>query len=239
MIRFGKTEEAYDGFVGLLQRLIEENEFKRILDVGGGAQPMLPLEYVEEKNLTYTVLDVSGEELAQAPREYRKIVADIAGPKGQIEEVYDFVFSRFVAEHVRDAERLHENVWDALRPGGMAVHLFPTVYALPFLVNMLLPERLAIWLLPKARREKGKFAAYYKWCTGPNRRAIERFRNLGYEVVEYAGFFGHGYYDRVPMLRQWHGWLRGALLRRPVSMLTSFAWVILRKPAAEPAMSPR
>ena len=230
IVRFDRTEAAYDGFVHVLREMIEREGCGKVLDVGGGAQPMLSVEYVQQKGLEYTVLDISEEELARAPGEYRKVVGDIAGSGVEVGVMYDLVFSRFMAEHVRDARQLHQNVFDALRPGGIAFHFFPTLFALPFLVNWLLPEAVAVFFLPKARRQRGKFAAYYQWCVGPSAAAIARFSGLGYEVVEYAGFFGHGYYDGIPVLRTLHGEVRKLLLRRPVTALTSFAWVILKKP---------
>ena len=233
-IRFGRTEDAYDGFGDFLKNVIAEHEFTRILDVGGGAQPMFSVPYIQERKIDYTVLDISAEELALAPKEHKKLVMDISESGAVFDEQYDFVFSRFMAEHVKDASRLHCNIFNGLLPGGMAVHFFPTVFAIPFVVNWLLPEWLAILLLPKARRERGKFAAYYKWCVGPSRRAIERYERLGYEVIEYSGFFGHGYYDSIPLLRGLHSKVRGILLRRPIAAFTSFAWVVLRKPILAP-----
>jgi SAM-dependent methyltransferase len=230
IIRFGKTEEAYDGFAELLMKVIDANAFKRVLDVGGGSQPMLPWHYVYNNCIDYTVLDIAEAEMENAPVQYNRIVGDAAAVGVSLGQAYDFVFSRFVAEHVQNAKLLHENVFSALRPGGMAIHLFPTLFAIPFLVNKLLPEWIALLFLPEVRRKKGKFAAYYKWCFGPSARGVSRFRELGYEVVEYSGFFGHGYYDSIPILRELHSLIRNGLLWYPIAAVTSFAWVILKKP---------
>jgi SAM-dependent methyltransferase len=230
-VRFGKTEDAYEGFAPLLMEIIRTTSCKSILDVGGGAQPQLTPADLALWKIDYTVMDISESELALAPDHYRKIVMDISGTLSEKMPRFDLVFSRFVAEHVRDARKLHENVFSLLRPGGLAVHFFPTLWALPFVANWALPERLSVKLLSKERQARGKFAAYYHWCVGPTERAIERLENVGFEVVEYAGFFGHGYYDRFPSLRKVHGAVRSWLLRHPIAQCTSFAWVILRKPA--------
>jgi SAM-dependent methyltransferase len=181
-------------------------------------------------NLEYTLLDISESELAYASNTYRKVVMDIAGEAVPPAERYDLIFSRFVAEHVKSAQRLHSNVFSMLKPGGIAIHFFPTLFAFPFLINRLLPEWLTVRLLSKERQARGKFAAYYKWCTGPSKSAVRRYEELGYQVLEYAGFFGHGYYDSIPMLRGLHARIRRALLRRPMASFTSFAWVVLQKP---------
>lgn len=229
--RFGRTEDAYNGFRLLLKELIADRNCKSILDVGGGAQPQLSMaDLGTSGDIHYTVMDISEEELALAPESYKKIVMDISGKMVEPTGQYDLVFSRFVAEHVKDARQLHSNVLALLRPGGFAVHFFPTLYALPFAVNLILPEWLSVRFLSRDRQKRGKFPAHYRWCCGPTRKAIERYERMGYEVVEYAGFFGHGYYDGIPWLRRAHAVIRNWLLRHPVVYLTSFAWIILRKP---------
>ena len=229
-IKYGRTEIAYDGYPEFLKEIVRANEFVSILDIGGGAHPMFSMEYIATEKLAYTVLDISQEELARTPDAYTKLQMDIASSEVSFARGYDFVFSRFMVEHVYDAEQMHLNVLNALRPGGMAVHFFPTLYALPFLVNWLLPNWAAALCLSKERRERGKFPAYYKWCVGPSNRSVRRLEKVGFEVIEYSGFFGHGYYDGVSFLRNVHGWFRKKLLLHPYPLFTSFAWVVLRKP---------
>ncbi len=229
-IRYGKTESAYDGYPDFLRGIVKANQFVSILDIGGGAHPLFSIEYVATEKLVYTLLDISDDELARAPAAYTKLQMDISARDVSFTEDYDFVFSRFMVEHVCDAAQLHLNVLKALRPGGMAVHFFPTLYAFPFFVNWLLPNWAAALCLSKERRERGKFPAYYKWCVGPSNRSISRLERIGYEVIEYSGFFGHGYYDGVSFLRNLHGWFRKKLLLHPYPIFTSFAWVVLRKP---------
>lgn len=228
-VRFGKTEDIYLAFPNVLKKLIECEHFGKILDVGGGSNPLLTVEYVLENHLDYTVLDVSADELAKAPKRYKTIVEDIGIRGLRLPMSYDFVFSRFVAEHVKNARQFHENIYAALRPGGMAIHFFPTIYALPFLLNMLLPERLGVFFLPGYRRRHGKFPAYYKWCSGPTEKAIRRLEFIGYDVIEYCGYFGHGYYDGIPLVRNLQGFVKEFLVKHPVPCLTSFASVIVRR----------
>lgn len=229
-VRFGRTEDAYTGFSKLLRETIANYSCRRILDVGGGAQPQLDERDIDRCGLEYTLMDISEAELRMAPSTYRKVVMDIAGELAVKSEQYDLVFSRFVAEHVTDAKRLHTNVFALLKEGGIAIHFFPTLFAFPFIINKLLPEWLSIHFLSRDRQERGKFPAYYRWCVGPTGWAVRRLEALGYEVLEYAGFFGHGYYDAMPVLRWVHGRARCLLLKYPLPCCTSFAWVILRKP---------
>src|SRR5690606_13722881 len=101
--------------------------------------------------------------------------------------------------HVKDGKSYYKKLYDLLEPGGVTAHCFSTLYAFPFLVNRILPENLTDKLLnffnPREDRyQHEKFPAYYSWSRGPSAKIIKKFEGLGFEVIEYAGFFGHGYY---------------------------------------------
>ena len=218
--------------------LIARSGAKDICDVGGGANPELSPAEVAEKDLRYTVLDISATELAKADPTYTTVVADIAGKEVPRSEAFDLVFSRMLAEHVTDGEAFHRNVFRMLRPNGIAFHFFPTLYALPFVINKLVPEDLGMRLLSVFDRKRDleghqvKFPAHYSWCKGPTSQQIHRLESLGFEVLDYVGFFGHnGYYRRVPPLLYTHQRISAFLLNRGVSSQTSYAYLVLRKPA--------
>jgi SAM-dependent methyltransferase len=185
------------------------------------------------------VLDISAEELAKAPAEYKKVQANIASPGFDIAgNNYDLVISRMVAEHVRDGRYFHKNVKRLLVKGGLAFHCFPTLYAPPFVINRLLPEWLSEAMLllndPHRTREgkHAKFPAYYSWCRGPTSRQIRNLEEVGYGVEEYVGFYGHhGYYSKVKPLVRVHDWLSSTLIKCPLPLLTSYAYVLLSKEA--------
>ena len=64
-LRFGKD----------LKSLAMRSDVKKICDIGGGANPLLSLDFINEHGLDYTVIDIDEEELAKAPDEYQpKIV---------------------------------------------------------------------------------------------------------------------------------------------------------------------
>jgi SAM-dependent methyltransferase len=197
-----------------------------VCEIGAGARPLLP------PRPNYTLIDVSAVELAKAGDEYSKFVADIAAPGFEPPGSFDFVFSLSTAEHIREPAVFHSNVRRLLRTGGTAMHFFPTLYALPFVANRLLPHGLAERLLLKidpARQPEGehaKFQAYYAWCRGPSARQTERLERCGFRVREYHGYYGHGYYRRLPIhsgiesLWRW-------MARHPTALLTSYALVVL------------
>lgn len=233
-ISYGRSEDAWHGYDQFLVDLIDKYDAKSICDIGGGANPVLNQGYILKKGVNYSILDISETEVEKAPRDYKKIVADIASPEFVLQNEFDFVFSKMLAEHIKDAEQFHKNALKLLTDGGLAVHFFPTLYALPFLVNYLAPEKFSETLLrlfaPRDEYQHAKFPAYYDWCRGPTGSQMQKFNRIGYEVIEYRGFFGHGaYYNKIRPLKKLHEFKTKYLLKNPHPYFTSFAYVVLRK----------
>ncbi|MBX3048631.1 MAG: class I SAM-dependent methyltransferase [Anaerolineales bacterium] len=233
-IRYGVFENEWEEYPGYIQDLVCASEAKKICDIGGGANPLLDIEFVVSRELEYTVLDISKEELDKADRRYNKLCKDIQEEPFLSKEKYDLVISRMVAEHVRSGHTFHKNVFSILNSGGLAVHFFPTLWALPFLVNKLLPDDFSSVLLnlfaPRNRIQNAKFPAYYDLCFGPTSKMLKEFSALDYEVVEFCGYFGNNYWRRVPILNSAHQAFSRFLFRFPNPHLTSYSRVTLRKP---------
>ena len=233
------SELAWRDIKSTIQRKLLETGSKRILEVGAGANPLFDEHFLREHQLDYTALDISASELAKAPDCYHKVVGDICSNNLNIDGRFDFVFSRMLAEHVQDGQAFHQNILNLLTPGGRAFHFFPTLWALPFVVNRLLPEKPSQVILNFLQRDRhmdgnhAKFPALYSWCQGPTTYQLNRIRGLGYEIEQYVGFFGHrGYYLKITPLLKLHDSLTRWLLRHPVSHATSYAYATLRKPQA-------
>ncbi len=225
--------DPWELYLKTLNICIEKYSSKSLCEIGGGAFPAISLEQLSQQKLDYTILDISKVELDRAPKEYKKLEADICQPDLNIKEQYDFIFSKMLAEHVKDPRLFHSNVYKLLKPGGIAFHFFPTLYSLPFLINWLVPEFVANFLFKifvcNDPIEHKRFSVHYKWCKGPTKKQINNFQSLNYEVMEYQGFFGHKYYERIPVLRGIHKLIVKLLGIFPNPYLTSFAFVILRK----------
>jgi uncharacterized UPF0146 family protein len=235
-ISFDLEKRAWRRYDSFAKELALRPGVKRVLDIGGGANPALPLDFVEKNGLEYVVLDISSEELAKAPEGYSKVQADVTSPDLDIAGDYDLVFSKLVAEHVPSGRDFHSKVLDLLSEGGTAFHFFPTLYAPPFVLNRLLPERLSefvVSILQSNRQREGKnakFPSYYSWCRGPLTSQIDKFESLGYRVDEYIGFFGHAdYYRKLKFFRGVHDRISAALVKYPLPWLTSLAYVVLSK----------
>jgi hypothetical protein len=137
---------------------------------------------------------------------------------------------------VRSPRTFHQNIWNMLRPGGVALHLFPPLSTLPFAFNRLMPAVLTERLLLRTQSFRhpggrhGKFKAHYRWCRGPTRRQLARLEDVGFTVVAYTGYFGHGYYLNVGRLHRLEQAKARGLMRRRAMNLTSYALVLLQRP---------
>lgn len=235
-VAFGAEPAASRHFWATLHRLMNDGA-RRFCELGGGARPAVQLARIRELGLDYTVTDVSEQELSRTPEGYRVFAGSaLDGPRTR-ELVarhgpFDVVLSRWTAEHLQDGRAFHANVYDMLRPGGTAVHAFPTLYALPFVFNRVMDNRSTerIVSLVKPRRT-GKFPAYYSWCRGPTRRQLARLESLGFEIERYVGFFGHSYYRRIPPLHAIHQRFAAWEIEHPQPLITTSALAVLRRPS--------
>jgi SAM-dependent methyltransferase len=227
--------DAWFEFDGLLDFLCSQPDITRVCEVGAGANPVIPIEVIDARGLDHTIVDISQEELDKAPAHYTKIRADVAARDLSVGPPFDLVASAFVAEHVRSPRTFHTNVWNMLRPGGVALHLFPTLYALPFVLNRAVPESIADRLLLRLQSFRGpesndrKFKAYYRWCRGPTQRQLVRLQSIGFEVLTYIGYFGHGYYLNLGPLHRIEQVKARVLTAHHVPHLTSYALTLLRR----------
>jgi SAM-dependent methyltransferase len=224
---------AIEQFGDYLRDIVAAYPAADILELGGGRHPSFTLADMPSSVNSYTVNDVSQSELALTSDEYRKACFDVTGDTSEFEGRYDVVFSRFLAEHVADGRAMHKNVYSVLKPGGVAFHLIPTLYSSPFVANILLPEDLARELLIKLRPHRKsispKFRAYYSFCYGGGAKMIKLFEEIGYSKLEIRKFYGHGYYDKIPILREIEQFASTIASRHENIPYSSFAYVTAYK----------
>lgn len=226
--------EGWSGAPGFLSDLIARHRPATVLEAGSGANPTLG-EEAAELGIRYITTDVEHAELGKAAAGCEPRVLDLEGEAmpADLLGTCDLVFSRMVNEHVRAGERYHRNIRALLRPGGVAAHCFATLYALPFTLNAVLPDRISGLLLsrlaPRDEHQNGKFRAHYSWCRGPSPQMVRRFEGIGYDVLRYDGYFGHGYYRRIGPLHRAVQVAGRKLARHPVPQICSYATVVLRR----------
>jgi SAM-dependent methyltransferase len=235
-VSYHEVTELWRRYPDSVVELARRHGVSDVAELGGGANPQVAdadkWGFVNHR----VVIDISANELAKAGGDVETRVADLCQPITTDHSSYDLVFSTLLCEHLADPRTFHQNCFNLLRPGGLSIHFFPTLFAFPFVVNKLIPERAAHALLSKIHRERiehgkhDKFPAHYRWTTGPTQRAVKRFESVGFEVMEFHASFGHHYYSILPPLNAIESAKSRFLMRHPAPALTSYATVVLRKP---------
>jgi len=232
-IEYRLTKNTWDEYPTLIKEWVVRTNAVEVCDIGGGANPILDIDFIYSRSLEYTVLDLSQSELDKIPDTYKKEIKDVEAEDFSLEDCFDLAFSKMLAEHIKNGEIFHRNIHQMLKPGGIAIHYFPTLYALPFVVNKLIPEKTSSALLglfaPRDKFQQAKFPAYYNWCFGPTPSMLNMLTAIGFEILEFNALIGHVYYNRIPLIRELHQKYSKFLVRHPNPRLTSFAQVVLKK----------
>ena len=215
-------------------KLIGSKDRPDIIEIGAGRSPLFTETELPENVSGYTINDLSQRELDLAPGEWKTACFDVCGDVERFRSRYDVVFTRMLAEHVPDGHRFHSNVLSLLKPGGTAFHFMPTLYSPPFVINKLLPERLSGWIVRaffEDRTEEGipKFPARYSMCYGKSARLTARYESIGYADIDIRTFYGHGYFRKIPVLRELDRALTNFAYNRGLTWLGSYAYVKLVK----------
>ncbi len=166
----------------------------RILEVGGGKIPAIPLDTKQRLGLHVVGQDISETELSMAPRGAydATLVGDIATVP--LPGRFDLIFSRAVLEHVADPSAAIANLARALAPGGIMAHVLPCRNAPFAVVNRWMGNRLARRVLfavfPEKRFDSG-FLAYYRDCTPSG--LSKACRGSGLEVLQVNPYYNSDY----------------------------------------------
>lgn len=240
--RFGPdNRNGWDAYPHLIREIATSLHLRRLVEIGGGRDPLFTADEVDALGLDYTVNDIAEDELACLPSGYRTACFDVASRPEQVVRwhgQFDFAFSRMVFEHVSDGRQAWQNLSAMLAPGGIAVAYMPVLFSPPFVANRLIPDRLAATIvraLYPARRgeEDPVFPARYSWCVAISSLMTRRLRGVGFDEVHVVPFWNHDYYARVPLLREADRVAQKAFAAMNWSALASYAYIVARKaPAA-------
>ncbi|MGR3762377.1 class I SAM-dependent methyltransferase (plasmid) [Roseobacteraceae bacterium NS-SX3] len=207
---------------------------RRVMEIGGTTSRSTGDRALPAHVESYTICDISAEELAHAPEGFETLQLDACGdldiPGGQ----FDLIVSKFCGEHMPDGRKFHANMHHLLAEGGVAVHLVPTLFVSPFLINWLFPERLTrnmVRLLQPHRFKgrEGKFPAYYSLCRGSPRALARALDGIGFSRIEVHPYYGHHYYNKLPGLRGLEAALSRLCARRQWSFYSSYAIIVTHK----------
>lgn len=229
---------AWENYKATVVALGREYGLRRHLEVGGGRDTLFTPEEAEAAGFAVTVNDLSPHELSLAPERFEKLCCDIASPKAMAAVRpgrFDFAYSRMVMEHVRDVPQMWRNLHAMLAEGGVALAFYPTLFAPPFALNRVVPERLSSAVLQTlfpdrhAEGDNPKFPAFYDHCYGDEAKVAPMLREIGFREVLVLPFWGYSYFWKVPGLRQVDAAFTRAARARDWRLVTSFAYLIARK----------
>jgi SAM-dependent methyltransferase len=226
---------ALDNYHSTVTALIQEGGYRSILEIGGGRSPSLGQQEIDALGFAYTVNDISARELSLAPSWVSKALFDvqtndIGDLEGHIGR-YDLIFSNMVFEHVASFDRAYRNVFRLLAEGGVGIALHPVLFAAPFIVNHLLPDKLSRKLLRTIdpnRVDTGipKFPAFYDGCL-ISPRIPERLKAVGFRDAWQVPFYGHNYYARIPLVRDLHTAVTRAIKDNDLTWLATYSYTIV------------
>ncbi|HXW20909.1 MAG TPA: methyltransferase domain-containing protein [Roseiarcus sp.] len=207
----------------------------RMLEVGGGRAPMFTPAEAAAAGLAVSVNDIDERELSLGPPEFGKALFDIAAEVSPSwHGGFDLIASHMVMEHVRDARKAWSNMAALLAPSGVAIAFHPTLYAPPFLINALLPDRLTAPLLRlffPARHDgvQPKFPAWYDMCVSDLAKVEPMLKACGFRETLIVPFWGHDYFRSLPGLREIDDAVQGIAEARDWRALSSYAFSLARR----------
>lgn len=218
-------------FKSLITSVIALRRPRSVLEIGAGRRPLFSADEIADLSILYTANDISQGELDRLAPNIPHTCFDIAQPS-QPDGSYDLLFSCMVLEHVTNGRHAHKNSAGLLREGGIAIHTFPTLYDLPFVINHLLPnglsERSHRLVNRRDLETQPKFPAHYDLCTS-SKRNEDKIQAAGFRRVELIPLWGHHYYARFPRLDAINTRIQGAAKRRDLRWTSSYAIAVCFK----------
>jgi SAM-dependent methyltransferase len=234
------SQWAWDHYEDTVIALARRYGLRDLCEIGGGRDPGFRPDSPNLAGLSLTLNDIDQLELDFAPHGLRKACFDIAGDLSEPDArpaSFDLMVSRMVFEHVDGVERAWVNIHTLLKPGGLALAFFPTLYAPVFTLNHLIPEALSrriVHALFPARRDGGgdpKFPALYDHCVSDEAKLRPMLARAGFAEVHVQPFWGHGYFDRMPGLKQVDHLFNRAAAALDWRLVSTYAFVVVRKAA--------
>lgn len=129
VIRYERSDGVTPRWTALVQSLAAEPAVVEILDVGGGANPILPSNVSDAR---CTLADIDPNQLAKAPDDYDKQVVDFSA-EVDLGRSFDLIISHFVCEHIADPAVFHQNILDTLgQAAGRCISFLPCMHHLLF-----------------------------------------------------------------------------------------------------------
>jgi SAM-dependent methyltransferase len=228
---------AWRNYRATVENLVEHGSGRSVIEIGGGRSPLFAETDIRRLGVDYTANDISPRELSLAPDWARKACFDVqAADRSAVEPFagrYDLAMSKMVMEHVESYERAYQTIYQLLRPGGVTLAFHPTLFALPFLINHMIPEKLSdriLGMIFDDRSDQGepKFPACYSGCRVSN-AIVRTLEGIGFSEVIQIPFYGHDYYRHFPGMSTINRSVAAFARSRDLRFMATYAYTIARK----------
>jgi ubiquinone/menaquinone biosynthesis C-methylase UbiE len=179
--------QPYERYPEIVAEHVNAAHGQVVVDVGGGKTCWFADDIDPGRGTRLIALDCSREELKQNPAISTRVVCDAskALPLGDGEA--DIVTTRFLLEHLRNVETFIQETGRVLKPGGCAIHIFPSKFSPFAILNQLLPQSLSRALLRR----------FFPYSVG----------HCGFQC-----FYDHCYYSAFERLLTKHGFTADRIL---------------------------
>ena len=102
------------------------------------------------------------------------------------------------------------------------------------MVNRLLPDDFAAKIVKliyphRTDDEDPVFPARYSWTYASERKMKPMLESIGYREAVILPFYGHGYFDRFPVLRDIHARFTALARKHDWRTVASYAYIAARK----------
>lgn len=163
-----------DGLDMLIELVVADGALegsKVIHDFGGGKHPFVGSYIDKPTDVRMFGFDIDIDQLnASAPGIYDKTIqTDLSQPMKKLRvPKADLSFCVATLEHVSNSEVALQNIYSQMNPGAKLYMFLPNRNSSFARLNMIIPEKLKIWLLRTFHPETGElqgFKAYYDRCT--------------------------------------------------------------------------
>lgn len=186
---FVKEESYQEQLLSFVNESISDRDFCSVLEVGGIDRPLLK----RSSKFMYDGLDI--EHKPQCENIYDNFhVQSIETP---IKKKYDLIISITLLEHVKDNDASFEQMFNALNPGGLSIHYFPSKHHPYSILLRLVGPKLQRVLIKTFRPwavDVTGYPAYFNNCSPKQIRKL--CTNKGFSKIRIFPFYGANDYFR-------------------------------------------
>jgi len=186
---FVKERNYKDQLLLSIKKVLNQCNHCSVLEVGGIDRPLLE----RSEKMRYDGLDIEYKE--QCSHIYDNyFVQSIEEP---VKCKYDLIISMTLLEHVQDNNASVTQIYQALKPGGYAIHYLPSKYHPYSLILRLVSPRCQKRLIRTFRfwaEEVTGYPSFFDRCSPKEMRKL--FKNKGFKHVTTTSFFRANVYFR-------------------------------------------